>query len=63
MAVRLLHRLRIFTAVFAPPPATAGGALPSEDAFGSAACSLTVEAFDAMQVTAVAACCCTRSMS
>ncbi|PSC76867.1 CCA tRNA nucleotidyltransferase 2 [Micractinium conductrix] len=49
MAVRLLHRLRIFTAVFAPPPATAGGALPSEDAFGSAACSLTVEAFDAMQ--------------
>lgn len=47
MALRLLHRLRIFPAVFALPPG-AGDRL-SEDAFGGAACALAVEAFDEMQ--------------
>lgn len=46
MALRLLHRLRIFPAVFALPP---GADRLSEDAFGGAACALAVEAFDEMQ--------------
>lgn len=47
MALRLLHRLRIFTAVFALPPAVAGPL--SDDAFGAAANRLAVGAYDEMQ--------------
>jgi hypothetical protein len=47
MALRLLHRLRIFGAVFALPPAVAGGL--SDDAFGAAATALAAAAYDEMQ--------------
>ena len=47
MALRLLHRLRIFAAVFALPPAAAG--VLGEAAFGATAASLGAGAFDAMQ--------------
>lgn len=47
MALRLLHRLRIFSAVFALPPAAAGGL--SDDAFGAAANRLAASAYDEMQ--------------
>lgn len=47
MALRLLHRLRIFSAVFALPPAAAGG-LP-DDAFGAASNRLAASAYDEMQ--------------
>lgn len=50
MALRLLHRLRIFTAVFALPPAVEH--LLSEDAFGAAANCLASGAFDAMEAWA-----------
>ena len=47
MALRLLHRLRIFPAVFQLPPSAAVGL--SEDAFGAAATRLAAGAFDVMQ--------------
>ncbi len=47
MALRLLHRLRIFGAVFAVPPSVTMGL--SEDAFGAAANRLAVSAYDEMQ--------------
>lgn len=47
MALRLLHRLRIFGAVFAVPPSVTAGL--SEDAFGAAANRLAVSAFDEME--------------
>lgn len=47
MALRLLHRLRIFAAVFALPPAVAGGL--SDSAFGAAATRLAAGAYDEMQ--------------
>jgi hypothetical protein len=46
MALRLLHRLRIFSAVFALSPAADPG-LP-EDAFGAAATALAASAYDEM---------------
>lgn len=58
MALRLLHRLRIFGAVFALPPVAAVGL--SEDAFGAAANKLAVSAYDEIQawVSAPLAPCC-----
>jgi hypothetical protein len=50
MALRLLHRLRIFAAVFALHPAAAGGL--GEAAFGATAASQAAGAFDAMQAWA-----------
>ncbi|EFN53192.1 hypothetical protein CHLNCDRAFT_137012 [Chlorella variabilis] len=46
MALRLLHRLRIFAAVFALPPAAVGGL--GEAAFGAAATALAAAAYDEM---------------
>jgi hypothetical protein len=50
MALRLLHRLRIFGAVFAVPPSVIAGL--SEDAFGAAANRLAVSAYDEIQAWA-----------
>ena len=48
MALRLLHRLRIFGAVFALPPAAAA-ARSDPPAFGAAATGLAAAAFDVLQ--------------
>lgn len=47
MALRLLHRLRIFGAVFAVPSSVTMGL--SEDAFGAAANRLAASAYDEME--------------